>query len=67
MQWQSRLPAALTAIHNFIWDSNPDDIDDIADPVDLEPGAQVGELGQGVPRDNIVQEMWDQYLAYQGM
>jgi len=47
MHWQARLPAALAAIHNFIWDWDLMDIDDIMDP---EPGARAGELAQGVPR-----------------
>jgi hypothetical protein len=75
MHWQARLPAALAAIHNFIRDRDPMDIEDIMDPVDPEPGAQAGELAQGVPRaaekdrknqrrDRIAKEMWDQYVAY---
>ena len=54
------------------------DINDIADPMDPEPGAWAGELAEGVPRaaegdwvncrqDQIVQQMWDQYIAYHGM
>jgi hypothetical protein len=39
MHWQARLPAALAAIHNFIQDCNPMDINDIADPMDPELGA----------------------------
>ena len=77
MQWQARLPAALAAIHNFIRDCDPTDIDDIVDPIDLEPGERVGELAQGVPRaaerdranqrrDRIAKEMWDQYVTYCG-
>ena len=78
MHWQARLPTALTAIHNFIRDQDPMDIDNIMDPMDPEPGAQAGELAHGVPRaaerdqatrrqDQIVKEMWDQYVAYHGM
>ena len=78
MHWQARLPATLTAIHNFIWDQDPMDIDNIMDPMDPEPGARAGELAHGVPRaakrdqatqkrDQIVKEMWDQYVAHHGM
>lgn len=78
MHWQARLPAALAAIHNFIRDQDPTDIDDITDPMDPEPGARAGELAHGVPRaaerdratrrrDQIAKEMWDQYVAYRGM
>jgi hypothetical protein len=49
MHWQARLPAALAAIHNFIQDQDPTDIDNIMDPMDPEPGAQAGELAHGVP------------------
>ena len=75
MHWQARLPAALAAIHNFIQQQDLTDIDDIMDPVDLEPGIRAGELAQGVSRaaekdwanqrwDWIAKEMWDQYVAY---
>jgi hypothetical protein len=78
MHWQARLPAALAAIHNFIRDQDPTDIDDITDPMDPEPGTRAGELAHGVPRaaerdratrrrDQIAKEMWDQYVAYRGM
>jgi hypothetical protein len=78
MHWQARLPAALAAIHNFIRDQDPMDIEDIMDPMDPEPGARAGELAQGVPRaaerdranqrrDRIAKEMWDQYVAYRRM
>ena len=78
MHWQARLPAALVAIHNFIQDQDPMDINDIADPMDPELGARAGELAEGVPRaaekdrvncrrDQIAQQMWDQYVAYRGM
>jgi hypothetical protein len=78
MHWQARLPAALAAIHNFIRDRDPTDINDIADPMDPKPGARAGELAEGVPRaaekdrvnrrrDQIAQQMWDQYVAYRGM
>jgi hypothetical protein len=77
MKWQARLPAALAAIHNFIRDQDPLDIEDDEDPIDPDPGARTGELAQGLPRaaerertnsrrDNIAQQMWVQYRAYQG-
>jgi hypothetical protein len=54
------------------------DINNIADPMDPELGARAGELVEGVPRaaekdrvnfrrDQIVQQMWDQYVAYHEM
>jgi hypothetical protein len=78
MHWQARLPEALAAIHNFIQDHDPMDINNIVDPMDPKPGAQMGELEEGVPRaaerdqanerrDIITQEMWDQYCAYHGI
>lgn len=77
MRWQARLPAALAAIHNFIRNHDPIDINDIMDPVDFEPGVRMEELAQGVPgaaerdhanerRDAIAQNMWDEYCASGG-
>ena len=77
MKWQARLPAALAAIHNFIRDQDPLDIEGNEDPIDPDPGARTGELAQGLlraakreransRRDNIAQQMWVQYQAYQG-
>lgn len=77
MHWQARLPAALTAIHDFIQDHDPDDINDIEDPVDPDTTsrAQEGELASGIAtvaersqvnerRDKIAELMWNQYLAH---
>ena len=75
MHWQARLPAALVEIHNFIQDPDLMDIDNIMDLMDPEPGAQAGELAQGVPRvaerdcanQRQDQIMWDQYVTYHGV
>ena len=77
MKWQARLPATLAAIHNFIQDQDLLGIKGDEDPIDPDPGAHTGELVQGLPRaakrectnsrqDNIAQQMWVQYWAYQG-
>ena len=72
---QARLPPALVAIHNFIWNHDPQDIDDVEVLADLDPGARTGELADGITRaaerewanrrrDDIAQQMWVQYQAY---
>ena len=77
MKWQARQPTALAAIHNFIRDQDPLDIKGDEDPIDPDPGACTGELAQGLlgaaerertnsRQDNIAQQMWVQYRAYQG-
>ena len=74
----SEASCCLVAIHNFIQNQDPMDINNIADPMDPELGARAGELVEGVPRaaekdrvnrrrDQIVQQMWDQYVAYHEM
>ena len=65
MDLQARLPAALTAIHNFIC---------MQDPEDMKRGFVSGELATGQPRraerdqanvrrDAIASAMWVQYQA----
>ena len=55
MKTQVRLPAALAALHNFIRDNDPvemedfsSDDDDLDDPQPGEP-AHTGSLAEGVP------------------
>jgi hypothetical protein len=75
MVWQARLPAAFAAIHNFIRDHDPLDIETDDELFDLDPGACTGELADGLPRaaergcansrrEDIAQQMWAQYQAY---
>jgi hypothetical protein len=75
MVWQARLPAALAAIHNFIRDHDPLDIEADDGLFDPDPGAHTGELADGLPRaaererannrrDDIARQMWAQYQAY---
>src|SRR6202040_321643 len=74
MYLQARFPPALAAIHNFIWNHDPQDIDDVEVLADLDPGARTGELADGITRaaerewancrqDDIAQQMWAQYLV----
>jgi hypothetical protein len=72
MDLQARLPAALAAIHNFIRDLDPTDLNDFREAVDIEPGWRSGDLADGVPqraererannrREEIAEAMWVQY------
>lgn len=53
MDVQARIPPALAAVHNFIWEHDWDDIQSYGDTVDEEPGRlpatelQFGTLSQG--------------------
>jgi hypothetical protein len=56
MVTQTRLPPALTAVHNFIWQYDPKDIDDFDAIEDPQPGtraegqaAEEGQLAEGLP------------------
>ena len=77
MKTQVRLPAALAALHNFIHDKDPVDLDDFEDDDDDEdlhdpqPG-ECGDLADGIPgraerrqandmRDQITEAMWEDY------
>jgi hypothetical protein len=75
MVWQARLPVALAAIHNFIQDHDPLDIEANDELFDPDPGARTEELADGLPRaaergcansrrEDIAQRMWAQYQAY---
>ena len=79
MAIQARIPAALAALHNFIWQYNPEEIRIFKDqpfdfPIDACPES-AGELGSGLARSNeraraserrdrIVASMWEQYQHY---
>jgi hypothetical protein len=42
--------AALAAIHNFIQNHDPQDINEVEGLVDPDPGMCTGELSDGIPR-----------------
>ena len=76
MDIQTHLFPALAALHNFIWKHNPNDLNDIDDIEDPQPGMHAeGQLAEGVPRvaerqqaisrqSEIAQEMWLQYQNF---
>jgi hypothetical protein len=74
MDLQARLPAALAAIHNFIRDHDPEELNDLSEAEDLERGFISGALADGQPgraereqanerRSEIASAMWIQYQA----
>jgi hypothetical protein len=82
MDIQVRIPCALAAVHNFIMDHDEEDIEDFADilesmtdsPTSLD---ELGELADGSAdrrerrrattfRDEVAQQMWDDYQVYIG-
>jgi hypothetical protein len=78
MDLQARLPAALAAIHNFIRDLDPADLNEFADVEDTQPGWHSGDLAGGIPpnaerqrantrRDQIAEDMWQQYQQHLAM
>jgi hypothetical protein len=75
MKTQARLPAALGALHNFIRDNDPAEMDDLEDDDEerheLHPSS-TGDLAGGIPgraerrqaddrRDGIAKAMWEGY------
>ena len=71
MDVQAHLPPALAALHNFIHIHDPDEIDDMLHPDDVDIEA-TGSLATELPRraekewvnnrrDEIARDMWDQY------
>jgi hypothetical protein len=75
MDLQARLPAALAAIHNFIRDLDPTDLNDFQEAEDVQPGWRSGDLAEGIPRraererannrrDAIAKAMWAQYQQH---
>jgi len=79
MDIQTCLPPALAALHNFIRKHDPDDLNDIDNVEDPQPGMRTeGQLAEGVPRaaerqqaisrrSEIVQEMWLQYQNFRSV
>ena len=72
MALQARLPAALAALHNFICDLNPFNLNDFQEAVDIEPGWRSGDLADGVAwqaerdrannrHEELAEVMWVQY------
>ena len=80
MQIQAQIPAVLAALHNFIWQYDPEEIRMFKDnqPFDFPMCAHLesaGELGRGQVRpderaqanerhDRIAAAMWEQYQCY---
>ena len=77
MDIQVRIPPALCAIHNFIRRYDPDEISFFDDDIDdFQPGCHAeGHLATEPPnrqvreqastkRDQIAQQMWEDYLAF---
>jgi hypothetical protein len=75
MDQQTCLAPALAAIHDFICQYNPDEIQELIDDAeDILPGVQTGDLAVGPARaaekalaenrqDDIANGMWLQYQA----
>lgn len=70
LEVQARIPAALCAIHNFIQENDPDEgeIEEGRDVFDEGSGnegeptiAPEDEIVASLLRNQIAQEMWDQY------
>ncbi len=80
MDIQAQIPPALAALHNFIWEWDPEEIrvygDDKLPDFQVYPHPEhVGELAIGPVtshervqanerRDKIVSDMWEQYQHY---
>ena len=75
MDLQAHLPPALAAIHNFIRDLDPNDLNDFPEAEDIQPGWRSGDLADGLPRrpereratnrrDDITNAMWVQYQQH---
>ena len=71
----ARLPPALAAIHNFICDIDPIDINDFTEAEDMQPDWHSGDLADALPHhaererannrcDDIANAMWDQYQQH---
>ena len=75
MDLQVCLPAALAAIHNFICDLDPIDLNDFQEVEDAQLGWKAGDLAEGLTQnaerqrensrhDCIAEEMWQQYQQH---
>jgi hypothetical protein len=79
MDIQARIPPATAAIHNFILDHDPQEVEEVSETPDPNPGnlpaeRDFGTLARGPAnsaekarakrkRDQIAQEMWNSYQA----
>ena len=74
MDLQACSPPAL-AIHNFIRDINPIDVNNFTEAEDMQPGWCSGDLADALPHcpererannrhDDIANAMWDQYQQH---
>ena len=79
MDIQARIPPATAAMHNFILDHDPEELDKVSEAPDPNPGnlpaeRDFGTLARGPPNaaekacakakhNQIAQEMWDSYQA----
>ena len=75
MDLQACLPAALAAIHNFICDLDPIDLNDFQEVEDAQLGWKSGDLAEGLTQNaerqrvnsrhnHIAEEMWQQYQRH---
>ena len=75
MDLQACLPPALAAIHNFICNLNPTDLNNFTEVEHIQPGWHSGDLEDALPHcaekerannrnDNIANAMWVQYQQY---
>ena len=75
MDLQACSPPALAAIHNFIRDINPIDVNDFTEAEDMQPGWCSGDLADALlhcaererannRHDDIANAMWDQYQQH---
>jgi hypothetical protein len=49
MNLQAHLPATLAAVHNFICDLDPNDLNNFREAEDVQPGWRSGDLAEGIP------------------
>jgi hypothetical protein len=75
MNLQACLPATLAAVHNFICDLDPNDLNDFQEAEDVQPGWHSVDLVEGIPRhaereraknrhNIIAKAMWVQYQQH---
>ena len=79
MDIQARIPPSMAAIHNFILDHDSEEVSEVLETPDPNPGNLPVEQDFGTPshrppntaekacakrkQDRIAQEMWDSYQA----
>ena len=74
MDLQAHLPPALMAIHKFICDHDPIDLNNLTEVEDMEPGWHSGHLADELPchaerrakdrHNDIADAMWVQYQQH---